>query len=49
MLAFSLILALVGWLLIWSAITGANPLDEIRAAFGSGAAGALAPKNRNAP
>lgn len=36
MLAFALTLALLGWLLIWSAITGSNPLDEIRAAFGAG-------------
>lgn len=34
MLALGLTLALMAWLLIWSGITGANPLDEIRSAFG---------------
>lgn len=35
MLALALVLALLGWLLVWSALTGSNPLDEIRAAFGA--------------
>lgn len=27
------LLALGGWLLIWSAVRGLNPLDELRAVF----------------
>lgn len=37
MLALVLTMLLIGWLLIWSAITGSNPLDELRSAFGGAA------------
>lgn len=33
MLAFALILGVLGWLLLYSAAKGTSPLDEIRAVF----------------
>lgn len=34
MLPYALALLLVGWLLLYSAVKGSNPLDELRAAVG---------------
>lgn len=34
MLALALALLLLGWLLLYSAFTGASPLGELRAVFG---------------